>query len=175
MRDGASLRLIKRVTRWLATFDLLVTRAVLRRRGQQRYALTGTCNGCGKCCESPSLPVSRWIWYVPTLRALFLWWQRRVNGFELEAADPRFRIFVFRCSHFDRATRQCDSYDSRPLMCRDYPQNLTFDALPALFPECSYTILDKQADQLRAALRAAGLEGEKLAEVARQLYLSKKD
>lgn len=98
-------------------------------------------------------------------------WQRLVNGFVLTATDARFRVFVFRCTHYDPVTRQCDSYQSRPLMCRDYPYNLTFDAVPALFPECSYTLHDKNADALRTALKAAGVEGEKLAELEKKLFL----
>lgn len=111
---------------------------------------------------------------MPSFRLLFLLWQRLVNGFELTGADPRFRIFVFKCSHYDPQTKQCDSYASRPLMCRDYPQNLTYEAVPSLFPECSYSVLDKKAEQLSAALRAAGLSGEKLAEVEKKLFLTKK-
>lgn len=175
VRDGPVRRVLKAVARGLAWVDLSSTRAVLRRRGEQRYRLVGSCNGCGKCCEQPSMPVSRVTWFVPTVRAVFLWWQRVVNGFEFRAADPRFRVFTFHCTHFDPTTKQCDSYESRPLMCRDYPVNLTFAAVPRLFPECSYEVRDAKADALRAALRSAGLEGEKLAEVEKKLFLGDDD
>jgi Fe-S-cluster containining protein len=59
---------------------------------------------------------------VPSLRRVFLWWQRVVNGFELKATHARERTFVFTCTHFDEATRLCDSYGSRPGLCRDYPR-----------------------------------------------------
>ncbi len=174
MRDSWSLRVVKAVVREINRFDLSVTRAISRRRGGQRYRLSGSCNGCGRCCESPSIPVSKWTWFVPTFRLVFLLWQRLVNGFVLAGADPRFRIFVFRCTHYDPVTKQCDSYDTRPLMCRDYPVNLTYDVVPSLFPECSYSVQDKKAEQLSAALKAAGLSGEKLAEVEKRLFLTKK-
>lgn len=169
-------RAVKVVARAIGRFDLSATRWILTRRGQgARYRLQGSCNGCGRCCEAPSQPVSRVTWLVPTVRRVFLWWQRVVNGFELVGKDPRFRVFVFKCSHYDVATKRCDSYESRPLMCRDYPVNQTFEALPALFPECSYVVQDQQAAALKAALKAAGVDGEKLAEIEKKLYLSGTD
>ncbi|MGV3624666.1 MAG: YkgJ family cysteine cluster protein [Archangium sp.] len=168
MRDGAVRQFVKWLARTVKSFDLFFTR---RLATPPRYRLLGSCNGCGKCCESPSIPVSRFTWHVPTARRVFLWWQRVVNGFELKAADPRFRVFVFHCTHVDVTTKQCDSYDSRPLMCRDYPKNLTFEAVPSLFPECSYVVQDKNADSLRDALINAGVTGEKLAEAEDKLFL----
>lgn len=169
MRDGPWRKLIKAVARGLKTFDLAVTRTLQKK--DQRYRLLGSCVGCGRCCEAPSIPVSRAIWFVRTFRTAFLWWQRAVNGFELVDRDPRFKIFTFRCTHFDPVTKQCDSYESRPLMCRDYPMNHTFDAVPSLFPECSYVIQAKNADALRSSLVAAGVQGEKLAEMEAKLFL----
>jgi len=61
------------------------------------------------------------------------------------------RNFVFRCTHFDPATRSCDSYASRPGMCRDYPRNLTYSALPEFLPECGYSAVYKKGEQLRSA------------------------
>lgn len=168
MRDGPIRVVIKTVTRWVRGFDLWVTRAVQR---GPRYRLSGSCNGCGKCCEAPTMPVGRVTWFLPTARRVFLWWQRVINGFELVERDARLRAFVFRCTHYDPATKQCDSYASRPLMCRDYPTPLLFAAVPPLFPECSYRVHDKNAVELRKALVAAGLSGEKLAEVEKKLFL----
>lgn len=169
MRDGPIRSALKALTRWVKTIDLVVTRWLGRR--SRRYRLSGTCNGCGRCCERPSIAVGRVTWFFPTARRLFLWWQRVINGFELVEADSRVRVFVFRCTHFDPSTKQCDSYASRPLMCRDYPAVLLDAAVPRLFDECSYRVHDTRAAGLRAALRAAGLEGDKLAEVEKKLFL----
>ena len=81
-------------------------------------------------------------WYFPTARRLFLWWQRRVNQFELTETKVADRVFVFRCDHFDRESRRCDSYQSRPGMCRDYPRVLLDQADPQFFRECGYFPLD---------------------------------
>jgi Fe-S-cluster containining protein len=75
-----------------------------------------------------------------------------VNGFELASTDGRTRVFVFRCLHFDRATRACDSYDSRPGMCRDYPRDLMWQPSPDLLPACGHRAIPPNAAGLRAAL-----------------------
>lgn len=117
------------------------------------------------------MQVSRWTWRLSLLRSLALWWQRAVNGFEPVSSDPRFRTVTFRCTHYDPATRQCDSYGSRPLMCRDYPVNLTHEANPVLFDECSHRIVDVKAEALREALARTALSNEKRAELERKLHL----
>jgi Fe-S-cluster containining protein len=86
------------------------------------------------------------------VRRLFLAWQRHVNGFELVHRDSEGRAFVFRCTHFDQATRSCDSYDSRPGMCRDYPRLLLWQADPELLPGCGYRAIAPNAARLKAAL-----------------------
>lgn len=168
MRDGAVRQVLKLLARWVKAFDLRVTRGLAR---PPRYRLLGSCNGCGRCCEAPGIPVSRFTWHFPTARRLFLWWQRQVNGFELVSRDPRFRVFTFRCTHYDPTTKRCDSYSSRPLMCRDYPVNLTFEAVPTLFPECSHVVQDRNAAALRDALVKAGVSGDKLKEAEARLFL----
>jgi Fe-S-cluster containining protein len=171
VRDGPGRRLLKAIARSAGGLELWLKRLWLRRRGEPRYRLTGSCNGCGKCCEAPSIQVDRLTWRTKSARELFLWWQWIVNGFQLVSVDPRHRLFTFTCTHYDRVTKRCDSYDSRPLMCRDYPVNLTFDALPQLFDECSHGVVDRKADALRQALVDAGVTGRKLEEIEEKLYL----
>ncbi|GMU58356.1 MAG: hypothetical protein AMXMBFR34_01190 [Myxococcaceae bacterium] len=171
VRDGPGRKVLKALARWVGRLELLLRRAYLRRRGEPRYRLTGTCNGCGKCCEAPSMQVDRVTWHGRMARAVFLWWQWQVNGFELVDADPRYRLFTFKCTHYDPRTKRCDSYESRPLMCRDYPVNLTYDAVPALFPECSHGVVDRKAEGLRQALVDAGVKGEQLDALERKLFL----
>src|SRR5215813_14607857 len=124
MRDGPLRRGLKRLA--LANFVVNVhaTRAWRRLRGERPHRLGGDCRRCARCCEAPAIQAGRLTWYLPSLRRVFLAWQRRVNGFELTEADRGSRTFVFRCTHFDAATRSCDSYASRPGMCRDYPRAL---------------------------------------------------
>ena len=163
--------MVKWFARAVNALELGLRRRRLARSGEPRYCLTGTCNGCGKCCERPSIQVDRLTWHLSSARRLFLFWQRHVNGFVLDSADPRFKIFSFRCTHYDPATRQCDSYDSRPHLCRDYPINLTYDAIPSLFPECSHRVVDKHADSMVSALEKAGVSPEQLEAIKKKLFL----
>jgi len=151
--------------------EVRLRRLALRARGREQYRLAGACRRCARCCETPAVQADRATWYMPTLRRLFLWWQRSVNGFELLEADRRTRSFVFRCTHFDRETRRCDSYETRPFMCRDYPAELLGDAWPEFFPECGYRPVARDALHRRAAIERADLPEEKKAELIRRLYL----
>jgi uncharacterized protein len=157
MRDGVFLRAVKRVALWTFRADLAAHRALRRARGERPWTLGGGCHRSGGCCEAPAIAAGRVTWSIPTARRLFLAWQRRVNGFELVSADAGARVFVFRCSHFDRATRSCDSYDSRPGMCRDYPRNLMWQPSPEMLPACGYRATPPNAAGLRAAIDRAEL------------------
>jgi Fe-S-cluster containining protein len=171
VRDGPLLSTLKTLVRWAWTVEYGLRRAVRRRFGPKGYALAGRCGGCARCCEQPTIRAGLVTWYFPLLRAAFLAWQRRVNGFELVEADPDARLFLFRCTHFDWVTRRCDSYASRPFMCRDYPRGLLEQPWPELFPGCGYRPLARDADGLREALARTDLPPEKRAELERKLYL----
>ena len=160
MRDGVFRRAVKRVALLGFRADLAVHRAVRRARGERPWALHGACGRSGGCCEAPAVSAGPAVWSIPAARRLFLAWQRRVNGFELVSADADAGVFVFRCSHFDRATRSCDSYDSRPGMCRDYPHHLMWQPNPELLPACGYRSSPPNAAGLRAALEKADLTPE---------------
>ena len=171
MRDGPFRRAVKGLMLGGFYFDLKVTRAIQRVQGQPRYLLEGTCEGCGRCCEEPSIQVNRFVWSMPILRWCFLTWQRLINGFELKREERKGRVFVFVCTHYDPATRLCDSYASRPGMCRDYPRGLLFQPWPEFFPECTHRPVSKCGEGLLEGLRAAGLSEEELAELEKRLKL----
>jgi uncharacterized cysteine cluster protein YcgN (CxxCxxCC family) len=171
MRDGTVRRVVKRVALARFRIDLWLTRALRRARGERPYRLGGDCRRCAACCEAPAIQAGRLVWHLPTLRRAFLAWQRVVNGFELSEREPAARLFVFRCTHFDPATRSCDSYDSRPGMCRDYPRALLWQPAPELLPGCGYRAVARNAESLRAALEARPLSAEQRARLRKGLYL----
>jgi uncharacterized protein len=173
VRDGFALRAVKRVARWRFHADVSVHRALRRARGERPHLLGGECRRCARCCEAPAIQTGRAVWHLPTLRRAFLWWQRRINGFELVSRDPRSRVFGFNCTHFDRATRACDSYDSRPGMCRDYPRLLLFQTDPRFLPGCGYRPVAPNAPSLLGALERASVSGEQLARLKKDLHLEK--
>ncbi len=171
MRDGPIRRALKAVALGVFVVNLRTTRAIMRLRGVKPYRLGGTCGKCAACCEAPGIQVDKMTWFLPTARGLFLAWHRRVNGFELIERDVANRMFVFRCTHWDPETRRCDSYDSRPGMCRDYPRALLWQANPSMLPGCGYCPIAPNADKMMEALRREGLDEERLKRVKEKLHL----
>jgi Fe-S-cluster containining protein len=171
MRDGLLRRAIKWVARLNHGADPAIQRAMLRARGREPFVLKGECRRCAQCCEAPGIQVGRLVWYSRILRAAFLGWQKHVNGFALVEARRSIRCFIFRCTHFDEATRTCDSYDSRPGACRDYPRLLLYQPSPEMMPGCGYRAVAKNAAGLEAELRARNLPEEQLIKLRKGLYL----
>ena len=167
MKDGPLRRAVKALLRWPWELELRLRRA----RRRPLHVLAGECRLCARCCEDPSIQVGRLVWYLPRLRRAFVWWQRQVNGFELTGRLVEQRALVFRCTHFDPVTRRCDSYESRPGMCRDYPRLLLDQPAPAFLPGCGYRAVARNAEGLRRALENSGLPEEKLARLRRDLKL----
>jgi len=171
VRDGPLRRAVKALALFRYQADLAFTRFIMRLQGRSRFRLVGSCQGCGRCCEKPSMPVGVLVFRLRSCRWLFLRWHELVNGFEFVAEDREERIFEFRCRHFDPETRRCDSYESRPGMCRDYPRNLLDATRPALFSECGFRALDQAAQGLRSALEAEEFDDAQRRELYEQLYL----
>lgn len=112
------------------------------------------------------------MWYLASLRVPFLWWQRHVNGFVLVRREAAARTFIFECTHFDPVTRACDSYESRPGLCRDYPRLLLDQPFPEMLPGCGYVPLARNAEALRRALDAQPLTSAQRARVIEGLGAS---
>jgi Fe-S-cluster containining protein len=165
VRDGPFRVALKTLVRWILGAELLL------RRGLRRppWRLAGTCGACARCCERPTIQTGLPTARLPTLRRLFLAWQRRVNGFEIVSVDRPNRLFTFRCTHFDPATRRCDSYASRPMMCRDYPRALLDQPWPEFFGECGFRPVARDAERRLEELSRSGLAADAQDELARRL------
>lgn len=175
MKDGWLRRCIKKIAAARYLTDLRITRTLKARKDPPRFDLRGACEGCGLCCETPTIRVHQVVMRLRSLRALFLWWHRVINGFHWVSEDRKEGLFVFECSHFDKDTRQCDSYDSRPGMCRDYPRNLLDSVKPELFEQCGFRAVDKNAAKFKQSIEALDLPPEKKAELLKKLYLNDPD
>jgi uncharacterized protein len=171
LRDGAVRTAIKRVGIGIYDLRLALHRAGARARGAIRYDLGGACIACAKCCEAPGIQVGFLTWHLPLFRRVFLLWHRHVNGFELIEARRAERAFIFRCTHFDTRTRRCDSYHSRPGMCRDYPRVLLEQANPELFDGCGFKALTKARMSLLASLEKLHLDEAQMKKLKKGLYL----
>lgn len=154
MRDNWIRRLLKTPARWLYTLQLSTHRLFQQKvlRTAPVYSLTGSCNGCGKCCEEPSIAIGGLLHVSSTLRFFFVLWQRHINGFHLTHYDTKHKVLSFTCTHYNTLTKACDSYHSRPAMCRDYPTIVLDTDAPTLFPECSYTLTLNSAKTLAALI-----------------------
>jgi hypothetical protein len=119
----------------------------------------------------PTIYASPIIWHLHIARWLFLWWQRRVNGFDLLREEASSHDLIFRCTHYDPASLRCDSYASRPSMCRDYPRVLLDQPWPELFETCGYRVRARRPERLRAGIEATSLSPEAKAELRRKLRL----
>ena len=170
MKDGPIRRAIKRAALIRYQFDLWVARTVKGRLDPPRYHLAGSCQGCGLCCETPMIAFHPLFYRLRSTRWVILTWHKAVNGFEFLRYDFKSRAFVFNCTHFDRKTRTCDSYDSRPGMCRDYPRNLLDAAYPEFLDGCGYHAIDANAEQFNEALDKLDLPPEKLEELKKRLH-----
>ena len=170
MKDGPLRRVLKAAARARFRIDAAATRAIRRRRAPW-FELGGECRRCARCCEAPSIAVNAAVWHVRSLRGLFLWWQRAVNGFVLLETRRSERMFVFRCTHFDPATRLCDSYESRPAMCRDYPRALLYQPSPEMMEGCGYRPVLPQAARFLRVLDRQPLTPEQQARLRRGLHL----
>jgi len=160
MRDGPLRRAIKRIARFCYETDLRLTRGAARMRGGPAFELGGECRLCAKCCEAPSVQISRFAFRLRSLRALHAAWHRHLNGFELTGTEAP-SVLVFRCTHFDPTTRRCDSYESRPGMCRDYPRNLLEHPAPEFLEGCGYFALNRRRAALETMLAEANIPAEK--------------
>ncbi len=171
MQDDPLRRLVKACARLVQATDLGLVRLLLRSRGEPRYLLGGACSSCGACCEHPTVQLPLLLFHLRSYRWVLAAWHRVVNGFDLERVDRRARALVFRCTHLDATTRACDSYASRPLMCRDYPRPLLYHARPEFFPDCTHRAVYRHGDGLDRALRERDLPPEQLRELRRRLNL----
>ena len=173
MKDGLGRRVLKRIALWNFTVNLHAHRAWRRARKERPFLLGGNCRRCARCCEAPAIQAHPVVWHLPPLRKAFLWWQERVNGFVKTGAEAESRTFVFRCTHFDEATRSCDSYDSRPGMCRDYPRALLRQPSPEFLPGCGYRAVTPNAAGLLAALEGQPLTPSQRERLKKGLHLER--
>ncbi len=170
MQDGRLRIVVKAVARTRFALDLRLARA-WRRRRRTTFDLGGECRRCARCCEAPSIRAHALVWHLRSLRAVFLWWQEAVNGFVLVRAARPERLFEFRCTHFDPETRACDSYHSRPGLCRDYPRVLLAQPRPEFLPGCGYRALLPGRQRFLQALEAQPLTSDQKARLKADLHL----
>ncbi len=162
---------LRTVSAFCYRVDVVVTRWIHERRGAILYEIRGECLRCGGCCDTPMLAVGRVLFHSRYLRATYLWWQEKVNGFVFLREEHEGHVFVFRCRHYDRETKLCGCYRTRPGVCRDYPMNLLDSPNPDFIEGCGYYPHYRNADAFKHALDDCEIPPEKRAEIERKLHL----
>ena len=171
VRDNLLRRVLKRAALFAFEVDLAWERRLRPGAEPPAFDLGGSCQKCAKCCEAPAISVFWPVRKFRSLRALFLVWQKQVNGFHLVREDKQLQAFVFRCEHFELKTRRCDSYETRPGICRDYPRRLMFQPNPEMLDGCGYRPITLGASRMMSALRKQKLTDEQMAKLKKGLFL----
>jgi Fe-S-cluster containining protein len=167
VKDNAFRKAVKSLARWRYLVDLKFTRLYRK----PLYRLVGSCTRCGACCRNPSITVLPVFLYLRSTRSVLIAWHRIVNGFELEHLNRRTGLMVFRCAHFEPETGLCDSYKSRPGICRDYPLNLLDAPSPEFLETCGFRAVLRNAESLTRALEDAGVAPDTLADLKKKMNL----
>lgn len=171
MKDGIVRTFIKLIAGIVYFIDLKITRFFWKLSGVKSYHLRGECSKCGACCVSPSIQVGKLVWNIGFFEICFLVWQKYVNGFEFVDRESQGRIYVFKCNHYNSEKNECDSYFSRPVMCRDYPKALTYQINPVFFKTCTLRPIDKKAKKILDKLQTKNMTEEQIELIKKELFL----
>jgi hypothetical protein len=171
VKDRPTLALLKRIVLLAWSAELWLRRALSRGWRRRYWDLLGECRACGCCCVEPSIHADPLTWHLPIVRWLLYRWQCQVNGMGLQGQEDRSHDLIFLCTHYDPVSKRCDSYTTRPGMCRDYPRVLLGQPWPELFETCGYRVRARKSERLRAGIEATSLSPEAKAELRRKLRL----
>jgi uncharacterized protein len=171
VKDGFIRCTVKRFAWVRYAVDLWITRKVMVLKGEEKFELRGHCNRCGRCCEYPTIQMSDITFHMKRFKTCIIWWQQTVNGFVLDKENKLDATLTFTCTHYCDDTGQCDSYASRPGMCRDYPVGQIYSVNPTFFEECGFYAVDKRAASFRKALEKTELPPDKREDLYKRLHL----
>ena len=106
----------------------------------KKYFRTGSCKGCGKCCENIYVNHGNkgFIKSVEEFNKL-KFFHSFYRGLELIGSDELG--LLFKCKHLDVKTRRCRIHFFRPPICRKYPMEEIYEMGGILTPECGYELV----------------------------------
>lgn len=107
---------------------------------KKKYYRTGSCKGCGKCCENIYVNHGKkgFIKSIEEFNRLKLFHSFYRN---LDVIGSDELGLTFKCRHLDPNTRKCTIYFFRPPICRNYPMEEIFKMGGILTEECGYRLV----------------------------------
>lgn len=107
---------------------------------KKKYYRTGSCNGCGKCCENIYVNHGKkgFIKSIEEFNRLKLFHSFYRN---LDVIGSDELGLTFKCRHLDPNTRKCTIHFFRPPICRNYPMEEIFKMGGILTEECGYKLV----------------------------------
>ena len=130
---------MKKYLRYLLSLSpsALLHLAVIRATGKE-YLVSGSCKGCGQCCERINLRNhAGWIRHEHQFQAML----NRLPGyrrFSISGLD-KYGYLQFTCSKFKNGYG-CTDYANRPDICKRYPNESLFLQGGQLVEGCGYVI-----------------------------------
>jgi len=123
----------------------LFTQKVAKYIIQPPFTQLGSCKRRGNCCFFILIPEP-----TGSLGKIFYFWQTQVNGFFLRnkspADDKGKKMLVMGCRHLNE-NGSCNSYRTRPSVCRRWPIIEYFGA-PRVLKGCGFSpVLKKKYDK----------------------------
>lgn len=102
----------------------------------KKYIRTGSCHGCGRCCQKIYVRHARNVIKTENefenLKTLHFFYSY------LEVVGKDEVGLVFECSKLNKETGKCTAYNKRPLLCRQYPQEEIFMMGGSITEDCGY-------------------------------------
>lgn len=117
---------------------------------RRKYYRTGSCKGCGRCCNNIYVNHGKKGFVKTEEDFLRLKLSHRFyRGLQLIGEDEMG--LLFKCKHLDEKTKKCKIHFLRPLICRNYPMEEIFKMGGALHPDCGYQLvpIEKFSDLLK--------------------------
>jgi len=104
---------------------------------RKKYIRKGACKGCGRCCQKIYVRHARDVIKTEEeferLQTLHFFY-----GY-LKVVDKDEIGLVFECTKLNKETGRCTAYKSRPVLCRQYPQEEIFMMGGSITEECGFS------------------------------------
>ncbi|MDD3593133.1 MAG: YkgJ family cysteine cluster protein [Candidatus Gastranaerophilales bacterium] len=103
---------------------------------RRKYFREGACKACGRCCREIYVRHSRDV--IKTEEEFNSLKNRHYFYGYLKIIGQNETGLVFACTKLDKETGKCTAYNTRPLLCRQYPVEEIFMMGGSISDDCGY-------------------------------------